>query len=299
MPHAPHEYLSTKQSPLEDGNPGSTRTESVYAKCDGVLPSDGSVALPDELRSHRTYPARHILEAVNDEEAESFIKSLTRDEMTEIIRAAINAGVDYGETFGLNYRFLAEVSKRPIIYPHIAITPAEKVEGMRFLQEPFEFLPLMIPNTRPEGWTGDDDDAELVAVANKAIGNIGNRIVVIDPSAPKLSIDYGYPIEPQISAIAMEDIVPIDSDLWRILNEYLPEIDARMRISGEHYGYETHNDLGLRGQYVDMYRKWCMLKRIMWEGHKTTREPLREILMDMIGHCLLSVAVVDKGVDPE
>lgn len=88
--------------------------------------------------------------------------------------------------------------------------------------------------------------------------------------------------------------VPADSDLAHILYELFPEIEAHMRRSGAHYGYEAHTDLGLRGQYSDMYRKWVVLKRVMWDGEETTREPLREILMDLIGHSLLTIAMLDR-----
>jgi hypothetical protein len=91
------------------------------------------------------------------------------------------------------------------------------------------------------------------------------------------------------------DEIPSDSDLAYILNIVMPEVHKRMVVSGKHYGYETHHELGLRGQYADMYRKWCVLKRFMWDGEVPTRESLREILLDMVGHSLLTVALLDRG----
>lgn len=90
---------------------------------------------------------------------------------------------------------------------------------------------------------------------------------------------------------------PPDSDLAHIIMELLPEIDAHMRLGGAHYGYTVHRDLGLRGQYADMYRKWALLKRFMWEDETPLRESLREILKDMIGHALLTIAMIDGKTD--
>lgn len=95
-------------------------------------------------------------------------------------------------------------------------------------------------------------------------------------------------------SLKWDEDFPADSDLAHILFELLPEIDVHMRLGGAHYGYEAQHALGLRGQYADMYRKWTVLKRVMWDGEMTTREPLREILKDLIGHALLTIAMLDN-----
>ncbi len=60
------------------------------------------------------------------------------------------------------------------------------------------------------------------------------------------------------------------------------------------YG-ETANHLGAAGQYADMHRKMGKLKRALWEGETLTGEQPREILLDLIGHCFLTIHYIDQG----
>lgn len=49
--------------------------------------------------------------------------------------------------------------------------------------------------------------------------------------------------------------------------------------------------LGSAGQYADMSRKFGKIKTAMWDKkpEQLTSETIEEVLMDMIGHCLLSI----------
>lgn len=80
-----------------------------------------------------------------------------------------------------------------------------------------------------------------------------------------------------------------------IVDALLPEIRSKMISSAEHYGDDNPGVLGLAGQFSDIWRKIGPLKRSMWEGRELTRESTREILLDLIGHCLLSVRMIDRG----
>lgn len=62
------------------------------------------------------------------------------------------------------------------------------------------------------------------------------------------------------------------------------------------YGDPDGEDLGLKGQYADMHRKWKLLKRAMWEGETIAGdEGLEERLMDFFGHILLSIKYARDG----
>jgi hypothetical protein len=60
------------------------------------------------------------------------------------------------------------------------------------------------------------------------------------------------------------------------------------------YG-NTADELGAAGQYSDMSRKMGKLKRALWDGQTLTSEQPREILMDLIGHCFLTIHYIDQG----
>lgn len=57
------------------------------------------------------------------------------------------------------------------------------------------------------------------------------------------------------------------------------------------YG-DRGDDLGLAGQYAELHRKIGKLKRAMWDGVDLAGEPLEQVLLDMIGHCFLSLRFV-------
>lgn len=65
-------------------------------------------------------------------------------------------------------------------------------------------------------------------------------------------------------------------------------------IKSNDYG-ETSDDLGAAGQFADMNRKWGKLRRALWEGQELVGEQPREILMDMIGHCFLTIHYLDAA----
>lgn len=61
-----------------------------------------------------------------------------------------------------------------------------------------------------------------------------------------------------------------------------------------HYGDAFQDDTGLKGQWCDIYRKIGPLKRALWEGKMLTRESPRTICMDLIGHLLITVDMLDR-----
>lgn len=56
------------------------------------------------------------------------------------------------------------------------------------------------------------------------------------------------------------------------------------------YGEPDSDDLGSRGQYADMHRKWKLLRRHLWDGEPWRgNEPFEEVVFDFVGHLLLTV----------
>lgn len=47
--------------------------------------------------------------------------------------------------------------------------------------------------------------------------------------------------------------------------------------------------LGARGQYADMNRKMGKLKHTLWDGNEPVGEDIETMLMDMVGHTLLTI----------
>lgn len=290
--HAEHGWLD------QDGAP-------VYSRCDGVTPMTAAnegwlVLIPQN----------------ND--ASDMFGNLTEPAKLDLIRAAVNVGARVGDRLKLQW-FEEGTGITRMTVPHVDVDP----DGWLALahlndQTPIQSMPLRIdqvPYSIPDERTvkppfkaakiTEEDQTEALRFALKNIlpkdltREVGNDTRL--PVATRVVPSRRDRIETATVSVAVDDTfadmlagIPRDSDLAHILMELLPEIDAHLRIAGQHYGYETHRDLGMRGQYCDLYRKFIVLRRTMWDGEETTRESLREILRDLIGHSLLTIAMIDR-----
>lgn len=84
----------------------------------------------------------------------------------------------------------------------------------------------------------------------------------------------------------------------------IPELGFRMEEWAKEY--QQPRDLGLRGEFVGLYRKARKLKTILWDGASDTkwREGLRTILFEVVAHALLMLCdydrqAADEEPDPE
>lgn len=88
---------------------------------------------------------------------------------------------------------------------------------------------------------------------------------------------------------------PKDSE--RIIGSLLQEwrdLFLKKNADYEAGGFENHRVLGIKGQFADIWRKIAKLKAALWDGKELTQEPPREVLMDLIGHCFLTIAMIDR-----
>lgn len=266
--HEPHGWLDGKDS-------------MHWTACDGVTPRSMAEAGHISLE-----PLTALARVYLDQMAPS-IKA-------RLIVSALEAGVEFGDTFSCTMES-GDLLREQTEHGHVIKVAFEchpDPEGQVRLVDNGTWVPTVVA-VRP---------GHEAVIREEA----GRRYVYV------AGIDYGGQTSSEFARTLRRNVdrmaqradkgepsgeIPMGTDLWHIVNELLPEIDAHMRMGAAHYGYETHHGLGLRGQYADMYRKWAMLKRVMWDGEATVREGLREILMDMIGHSLLTICMLDKGED--
>jgi hypothetical protein len=71
-----------------------------------------------------------------------------------------------------------------------------------------------------------------------------------------------------------------------MLTEIAPEVLTLFASKAYDYG-DTFLALGVKGQFSDINRKFLKLKQAVWEDRELMGEQPEEIVMDMIGHCLL------------
>jgi hypothetical protein len=134
---------------------------------------------------------------------------------------------------------------------------------------------------------------------------------MVDPSLIDMgatAIDPGRCIRDYIAS--QPSFVPFAVDNEDVPEE--PEVsDAEGRIALEltaawekflegyrEYGEGAADELGLAGQWGDLYRKIKKLKRPLWEGDREalTRESPRQVLQDIIGHALLALDMLERGM---
>jgi hypothetical protein len=98
-------------------------------------------------------------------------------------------------------------------------------------------------------------------------------------------------------------------ELRAIITEHFPAWATLFASKNSEYGSGSAFELGQRGQFSDIYRKIIKLKRAMWDEDESvlTTEGVDEILMDMIGHCFLTLEMrsrergtkeTDSGLGP-
>lgn len=79
----------------------------------------------------------------------------------------------------------------------------------------------------------------------------------------------------------------------RIMESILPRWRIRFLEKNAGYG-DMSQELGPRAQFVDINRKVGKLRRALWEGQDIGEEDVKEVTMDVIGHCFLLLDLLDK-----
>jgi hypothetical protein len=90
---------------------------------------------------------------------------------------------------------------------------------------------------------------------------------------------------------------PTGADGRYIGDTLIPEFYEQFLAKAKDYNdnqNENHRVLGVRGQFADIWRKIGKLKKALWEGHPLVGEQPREILMDLIAHCFLTISMMDE-----
>ena len=90
----------------------------------------------------------------------------------------------------------------------------------------------------------------------------------------------------QAVSLNMED--GDSQELRNIATQLMPEFLHLFAQKNKDYGNNA-GELGLRGQFADIWRKIAKLKKSMWDGEELLFEGTDEIILDLIGHLFLSL----------
>lgn len=89
------------------------------------------------------------------------------------------------------------------------------------------------------------------------------------------------------NAITIEVLNPPTKQAEHILLRVLPRVLELFLEKNKDYA--DWPDLGVRGEFVELWRKVHKLKRALWDDQELVSEQWDEIIMDMVGHCLLAL----------
>ena len=81
-----------------------------------------------------------------------------------------------------------------------------------------------------------------------------------------------------------------------IMGRVLPEFILMFLEKNRKYA-KVGNALGSRGVFPDIHRKVMLLKDRIWDGSDAVGEPTREVAMDLLGHLLLMIHMMDMEAD--
>lgn len=86
---------------------------------------------------------------------------------------------------------------------------------------------------------------------------------------------------------------PLSADAEYVVNTLFPEMTRNFRQYSKEYRQDR--DLGVRGEFVGLYRKTRKLKTVLWDGISSDgwREDIRTILLEVASHALLAVKDLD------
>lgn len=111
-------------------------------------------------------------------------------------------------------------------------------------------------------------------------------------------IDPKYPKGTERISMFLGRSIPHDQCAEILLGPLQDAIQLFVKRQAE-YG-ESANHLGAKGQFADINRKFWKLKRLMWDESvpkDAISESAEEVLMDFIGHCLLSIHYLRQEKD--
>jgi hypothetical protein len=80
-----------------------------------------------------------------------------------------------------------------------------------------------------------------------------------------------------------------------VFDSYIPDMIERFAANALDYG-DAFVELGSKGQFSDMLRKFKKLKRGVWEDKRLQGEQVDEILDDIIAHALLMKLCQEEGI---
>jgi hypothetical protein len=88
-----------------------------------------------------------------------------------------------------------------------------------------------------------------------------------------------------------------EEDYHMRFSDVIKEASQKFFEAYAEYGDGAADELGLAGQWGDLHRKVKKLKAELWEGRSTlVREDARAVLFDIIGHSLLAIDMLGRGM---
>ncbi len=111
-----------------------------------------------------------------------------------------------------------------------------------------------------------------------------------------IGVDINYDTQGSPWSLCIPDFGNSPAD--EIIARHLPGMVEMFRQKSRDYqtdSFGTHEVLGAKGQFAELWRKMGKLKRSMWDDQPMQFENTEEILFDLFGHIMLAVDLVKRN----
>lgn len=95
-----------------------------------------------------------------------------------------------------------------------------------------------------------------------------------------------------------DDYIGLPDDYRVIVDKIVPRVVDKFCSKAGDYG-DAYKLLGVKGQFSDINRKFWKLYNSIWLGRELLGEQPDECAEDIIGHCLLLLALLERESTPE
>jgi len=88
-------------------------------------------------------------------------------------------------------------------------------------------------------------------------------------------------------------------DLLDTADETIDKCKKILEKKSKLYGTEFIGDLGLKGEFLQIHRKYTRLRQILWNGDnknngQESNDALNDALLDMINACIIIITLIKK-----
>jgi hypothetical protein len=106
--------------------------------------------------------------------------------------------------------------------------------------------------------------------------------------------------EPSRTSVTVDLTTVKSESALHILQKIVPDVIDHFLSKNADYGDQHRTEgLGPRGEFVGIHRKVYKLKRCLWDGQEMNHEGAEQMLVELIGQCLITLDLLGLESVPQ